>query len=278
MKLKDLKKSFIYITRDFPHYEMKRYKIGLGKALFYLFGYTLLVLLVVVALFSFTPLRKMLFWIENSQLHEQARQIKKLETELAIVTKELDKFVKLERKLNYAIILAGTDSLDSSAAIYDSLRAEPYPNKLDGGNLLFVAEYFTRVFFGGGDSLERSVYFLPPVENGIVIRKFDEANNHLGIDYAIKPNTPVVASAGGYVVFAGFTAVDGNMIIIQHDDDFRTVLKHCNIILKKTGDRVYRGEVIAYSGNSGINTTGPHLHFEIWQGETVLNPEKFLIH
>ncbi len=278
MKLKDLKKSFIYVTRDFPHYEMKRYKVSLIKALFYLFGYTLIVFLFAVALFSFTPLRKTLFWIENAKIKEQAKQIQKLETEIALITKELNRFIKLEKRLNYAIILAGTDSLDSTAAIYDSLRAEPHKNNLDGGNFLLVAQRFLESFFFS-DSLKSSdkLFFIPPVENEVIIKRFDPESNHLGIDYAVRPNTPVVASAEGFVLFSGFTAVDGYVIIIKHKNDFRTVLKHCNVLLKKTGDRVYRGEIIAYSGNSGLNTTGPHLHFEIWQGEKVLNPEGLLV-
>ncbi len=277
MKFQDFKKSFIYITRDFPSYEMKRYKISLGKALLYLSGYTLIVFLFAVALFSFTPLRKTLFWIENEKIKEQATQIKRLEKEVALVQKELDKFVKLERRLNYAIILAGTDSLDSSAVIYDSLRAEPYKNNLNGGNLLFIFEAFVNKFFSDSTARKDDLYFISPVENGVILRKFEKENGHYGIDFAVKPNTPILASASGYVIFAGFTEVDGNVIIIQHKENFRTVLKHCNVLLKKTGDLVYQGEVIAYSGNSGINTTGPHLHFEIWQGNDVLDPEKFII-
>ena len=277
MKFQDFKKSFIYITRDFPSYEMKRYKISLGKALFYLSGYTLIVFLFAVALFSFTPLKKALFWIENGKIKEQAVQIKRLEREVALVQKELDKFIKLERRLNYAIILAGTDSLDSNAVIYDSLRAEPNKNNLNGGNLLFIFEAFVNEFFSDSTANKNDLYFISPVENGVILRKFEKESGHYGIDFAVKPNTPIVASAPGYVIFAGFTDVDGNVIIIQHNENFRTVLKHCNILLKKTGDTVYQGEVIAYSGNSGINTTGPHLHFEIWHGNEVLNPEKFIV-
>jgi murein DD-endopeptidase MepM/ murein hydrolase activator NlpD len=277
MKLKDLKKSYIYVTRDFPHYEMKRFKISLGKALFYLFGYSLFIFMLAVALFSFTPLRKTLFWIENGKIKEQAVRIKKLEAEVAYVTKELNKFIKLEKRLSYAVILAGADSLDSSAAIYDSLRAEPHGNRLDGGNLLYIINSLIEKLFQDSAKTSEQFYFIPPVKNGVVIRKFDVEHNHLGIDYAVKPNTPVLASASGYVIFAGFTAVDGNVIILQHKNNFRTVLKHCNVLLAKTGDRVFKGEIIAYSGNSGINTTGPHLHFEIWHGEDVLNPERFLI-
>ena len=55
------------------------------------------------------------------------------------------------------------------------------------------------------------------------------------------------------------------MLIIQHDKNYITIYKHCLTLLKKIRDKVSQGELIALSGNSGKDTTGPHLHFEVWQ-------------
>jgi len=51
------------------------------------------------------------------------------------------------------------------------------------------------------------------------------------------------------------------------------VYKHCSILLKKIRDRVFQGELISLSGNSGEITTGPHLHFEIWKQGQPINPK-----
>ncbi len=283
-KIKNFLNARLYFTKDFPGKEIKRYKLSYLKASLYLFSFTVFIFALVLILLSLiTPLRNSIFVFENSKLKEQAKQIQKLELQVAYLSKELNKFIELKRKLNFAIQLAESDSLDSTSAIYDSLRKVKYPNRLNGGNLFYIVEHFLEKNFHSETKFLQSksddnFYFLSPVNKAIIVRKFDKESNHLGIDFAVKPNSPVYAPAPGYVIFSGFTAVDGNIIILQHDKNFRTVLKHCSVILKNTGDKVYRGEIIAYSGNSGINTTGPHLHFEIWQGDRVLNPEKYLIH
>ena len=67
------------------------------------------------------------------------------------------------------------------------------------------------------------------------------------------------------------------MLIIQHNKGFTTVYKHCSSLLKKERDVVSQGDLIALSGNSGKNTTGPHLHFEIWQNGKPVDPQKILL-
>ena len=118
--------------------------------------------------------------------------------------------------------------------------------------------------------------FQKPV-TGFVNQQFNPDRGHLGIDYGTKKGSPVCAAAGGIVLFADYTIDNGYMLIIQHDKDFISIYQHCSTLLKKTRDVVRQGEVIALSGNSGKNTTGPHLHFEIWQNGKPINPEKYLI-
>ncbi|MCB0750396.1 MAG: M23 family metallopeptidase, partial [Ignavibacteriae bacterium] len=66
-------------------------------------------------------------------------------------------------------------------------------------------------------------------------------------------------------------------IIIQHDNGYITIYKHCSQIIKKERDVVVQGELIGLSGNTGKNTTGPHLHFEIWKDGRPINPKEFFI-
>jgi lipoprotein NlpD len=52
--------------------------------------------------------------------------------------------------------------------------------------------------------------------------------------------------------------------------------KHCSELIKKERDFVRQGELIALSGNSGSNTSGPHLHFEVWENGKAINPDLLL--
>ncbi len=68
----------------------------------------------------------------------------------------------------------------------------------------------------------------------------------------------------------------GYVLQIQHPNNLISVYKHNGELLKKEGDRVTAGEPIALVGNSGENSTGPHLHFEIWQDGVPVNPSNFI--
>ena len=117
--------------------------------------------------------------------------------------------------------------------------------------------------------------FVNPVK-GVVVNGFDAGKEHYGIDIALKKETPVKSIADGRVIFAGWSSDTGNTIIVNHPNDIISIYKHNQKLLRKTGDMVQAGEVIALSGNSGENTTGPHLHFEVWIKDTPVNPLDFL--
>mgnify|MGYP005678267029 FL=1 len=78
------------------------------------------------------------------------------------------------------------------------------------------------------------------------------------------------------VVFSGWSDDAGYVVIIDHPYDLISVYKHNSSISVSQGEVVEQGQVIAFSGNSGMNTTGPHLHFEIWSNGFSLNPEEFI--
>ena len=88
---------------------------------------------------------------------------------------------------------------------------------------------------------------------------------HNGIDIAIPEGTPVRPVASGRVAYSGLQPGYGNMVIVQHEDGMISIYAHHRRNLVKTGDRVTRETQIAFSGSTG-HSTGPHLHFEAWQG------------
>ena len=85
---------------------------------------------------------------------------------------------------------------------------------------------------------------------------------HTGIDYACPVNTPVLASADGIVLKAGWDSTGyGNCVIILHAKDRATLYAHLKECAVYDNQKVHQGDVIGWSGNTG-NSTGPHLHFE----------------
>jgi murein DD-endopeptidase MepM/ murein hydrolase activator NlpD len=120
-----------------------------------------------------------------------------------------------------------------------------------------------------------ALFLFPPIQ-GAVSDSFNTKNNHLAIDIVAQPHEPVMAVLDGTVVMANWIVETGYVIQIQHDNDILSIYKHNEKLLRKQGDRVKAGEVIAIIGNSGELTTGPHLHFELWYKGAPVDPLKYI--
>jgi murein DD-endopeptidase MepM/ murein hydrolase activator NlpD len=98
---------------------------------------------------------------------------------------------------------------------------------------------------------------------------------HSGLDINAQPRTPVRAPAAGTVTFAGTQQEYGNTVMVDHGQDVRSIYGHLSQIAVKQGERVERGQVIAYTGNTG-RSSGPHLHYEILVKGHSVNPRAYL--
>ncbi len=98
---------------------------------------------------------------------------------------------------------------------------------------------------------------------------------HPGIDIAVATGTPVHAAADGIVTYAGWLTGYGNVVIIYHGSDISTLYAHLQRYIVRKGEKVKRGQIIAYSDNTGWST-GPHLHFGVYLGDKPVNPMKYL--
>lgn len=117
-------------------------------------------------------------------------------------------------------------------------------------------------------------YFGSPVV-GVISQKFDKVN-HPAVDIVTEPDMAVKACLPGTVIYSGFSRKDGYLLIIDHSNKYISVYKHNQRVLKKAGTKVKLGDPIAIVGNSGENTDGPHLHFELWYDQVPVNPEDFI--
>ena len=123
--------------------------------------------------------------------------------------------------------------------------------------------------------LPDNIYFYKPVK-GVISSTFNVREKHFGIDIATKPKESVLATMKGTVVYAGFDANYGYIINIQHSNGFVSIYKHNALLLKKEGDDVNGGDVIALAGNTGNLSTGEHLHFELWYKGKPVDPCEFI--
>jgi len=124
-------------------------------------------------------------------------------------------------------------------------------------------------------SLSR-LHFFKPVE-GVVSNKFSLNNNHFGVDLVAASSEVVKSVLDGTVIMSVWTLETGYVIQVQHAANLISIYKHNARPLKKQGDKVKAGDAIAIVGNSGELTTGPHLHFEIWQNGKPVNPEDYIV-
>ena len=98
---------------------------------------------------------------------------------------------------------------------------------------------------------------------------------HTGIDITMPRGTALHATADGVVSFADRSGGNGNIVVIEHGHGLSTVYAHNTRNSVKAGQTVKRGDVIAYSGSTGVST-GPHVHYEVWRNGQSVNPAPFL--
>jgi len=98
---------------------------------------------------------------------------------------------------------------------------------------------------------------------------------HSGMDIASEPGTPVKATADGIVSFAGWSGGSGNLVALEHGLGFSTYYAHNRLVVVKAGQKVKRGDILSYVGSTG-NSTGPHLHYEVWKEGRSLNPSTYI--
>jgi murein DD-endopeptidase MepM/ murein hydrolase activator NlpD len=102
------------------------------------------------------------------------------------------------------------------------------------------------------------------------------SEHHNGIDIPARTGTPIRAAGGGTVTFSGWNGGYGNTVIIDHGSGLTTMYSHNTRNNATVGQRVERGDIIAYVGSTG-RSTGPHLHYEIRRNGTAVNPISFLM-
>lgn len=100
-------------------------------------------------------------------------------------------------------------------------------------------------------------------------------NNHKGMDLAAPTGTPIYAAASGTVTTARYSSSAGNWVVINHGNGLQTYYMHASALYVSEGQTVSKGQNIAAVGSTG-QSTGPHLHFQVMQNGTPVNPRNYL--
>lgn len=246
---------------------------------------TILIMLVFgsMALVMFTPMRQLVPGFPTDAMRRQivdnSLRLDSLEHEIRL----RDRFIN-----NVNAIVTGREP--------ESLDTETVAEPVNFDNIVFTrseqdsllrlhVEAEERFNFGmptrlplsfSDDAMISRLHFFKPLE-GIVSSRFDLSNNHFGVDLVAAPNAVVKSILDGTVIMAAWTSETGYVIQVQHAANIVSIYKHNANLLRRKGERVRAGDAIAIVGNSGELTSGPHLHFEIWQNGIPVNPEDFIV-
>ena len=152
----------------------------------------------------------------------------------------------------------------SNILLQNVLSDVEYNSSLDslGSYETFIADFYLKH--------QASYPDVAPVK-GYVTRGLNSEKHHYGIDIAAKFQDMIQAPSNGRVVFSGKSEDLGNTIIISHPSGFITIYSHNDSNLVVSGTVIETGQIIARVGETG-NSQGPHLHFEIWKNNQVLDP------
>lgn len=234
------------------------------------------IFLIAAAIIAFTPLRNYLPGYMNSEVRSQI---------VANALRADSLQVALERQSRYVMniqdILSGQVKADTVQSIdsLTNLRAEKLMERSKKEEE-FRKQYEEKERYNLTAVTDvrdaAGLIFYRPLR-GVMSAGFNPEKRHFGIDLTASPNESILAALDGTVIMAAYTAEWGYVIQIQHPQNFISVYKHCGSLMKREGEQVKGGEVIALVGKSTEDGDQPHLHFELWHRGNPTNPEKYVV-
>lgn len=183
---------------------------------------------------------------------------------------------------NLKRVLSGMDPVKLDSLI-SSIPAKPKTEadmqRLQKRDSLLRQNVMEEEKFGISERYKRNLpvegmHFFSPLK-GVISQGYDPID-HPYVDITAPSGEMVKSVLDGTVIFAGWNEDSGYTIQIQHDGDVISIYKHNEKLLKKTGDKISAGAPIALVGNTGSETTGAHLHFELWYKGEALDPTRYI--
>ena len=269
-------KNYRLVIQEEKTYEEK-FSLKLSRSNVFLIGtfISLIIISITTVIIFFTPVREYIPGYDTTKMRVQAiNNLEKLDSlinQLSTNDNYLESVFKTINGEEYKNIYA-----NESQRISVDLSQLDMSLKAEDSILRKIVEREDRFNVIETETQKLDLEMTPPVR-GIIIESFNTSIKHYGVDIVLKEQTPVKAIADGIVLLSEWTIDSGHTVILYHRDQLTSVYKHNYLSKVKTGDYVKQGQVVALSGNTGELTSGPHLHFELWDSNGPINPEDFII-
>ena len=254
----------------------EKFALSLSKRnIFLLISFITLFVILITALFIFyTPVREYIPGYDKTKIRMQA--IENLEKIDSIM-------ISLQKNKQFIESFSSTINGEEFNSVYgDNQRVQNIELSelevninIEDSILRKIVEIEDRFNFIESENNEISLDLISPAK-GLLSEGFNFSDKHFGVDIVLKERTPIKSISDGIVIFSAWTLNYGHTVVVYHKNKLTSIYKHNESIKVKKGDFVMSGEVIALSGNTGDLSTGPHLHFEIWDSQGPINPEDLI--
>ena len=254
----------------------ERFSFKLNRLNAFVFGGLFSVLLIVLTILfiALTPLKEYIQGYSSSDLKREATNLVYKVDSLNKALSVNDLYIENIQQVLKGEIKRVTFNKDSVLEQLQIDKINFAPSAVDSA-FREAVEQEDRFSVFEQASKNADIVFTTPIK-GEITQDYDSKEKHFAVDIAVDKDTPVKAVADGTVIFKGFTADTGYVIVLEHSQGFISVYKHNATIYKEQGELVRSGEVIASAGSTGNFSTGPHLHFELWNDGYPVNPSNYI--
>lgn len=267
-------KHKLSFTNETTYHEKWSIRLSSLNLLSLIFLYSVVIFIVFSLLIKYTPLKHL--FISNAniyELNEKLNDNSQVIDSLEYKTKVNESYLE-----NLFIILNGGDFNDSIYLENNNVDPNYQPDfALSSNDSIFRSKIESEKLeaLNIDEDDVKIGFYMSPV-SGKISKSLDLSKGHYGVDIVTRKDEPIKATLEGVVLMSTWTATEGNVIVLQHHNDLISIYKHCSVLLVNNGDKVEVGDPIGIVGNTGEFSTGPHLHFELWQNGIVLNPQEFI--
>lgn len=234
-----------------------------------------IIIFVTTYIIAFTPLKEYIPGYSSSKLKQDATNLALKSDSLTTLLENNERYLSSVRKVltgKVDYMKLNKDSIKAATSENENANLNPSESELELRKKVALDDKYN-LFETAKPKVDLVLF--PPVR-GPITQKYSAKEKHFAIDIALPKNTPIKAVANGTVIFADWTPSTGNVIILRHSNEFLSVYKHCESLTISQGDVVRSSEVIAIGGTSGEQSTGIHLHFELWKDGYPIDPTQFI--